>query len=102
MPSLLRYPQENGAHGAKKPRYRPKIFPNFTLGMEINYRNKDESNRLQKEAFLRLSPAERFYAFLALSERMSQFPVKERHTKCVNNNFQIVIETNGKPVEGKH
>ena len=70
--------------------------------MEINYHNKDESNRLQREAFLRLSLAERFYAFLALSERMPQFPVKERRTKCVNNNFQIVIETNGKPVEGIH
>ncbi len=69
--------------------------------MEINYRNKDESNRLQEEAFLQLSPAERFYAFLELSERMSRFPVREGHKRPNNKNFLIVIETNGKTVEGK-
>ncbi len=70
--------------------------------MEINYRNKEESNRLQEEAFLKLSPIERFYAFLQLSERMARFPVKSPDTTRWSKNFQIVIDTNGKSVEGKH
>lgn len=70
--------------------------------MEINYRSKEESNRIQQEEFLRLSGAERFYAFLALSERMSKFPVKKPDPDRWSKNFQIVIDVNGKTVEGKH
>lgn len=70
--------------------------------MEINYRSKEESNKIQQDEFLRLSGAERFYAFLALSERMSKFPVKDPKPDRWSKNFQIVIHDNGKPVEGKH
>lgn len=64
--------------------------------MEINFRTKEESNRLRQEEFLKLSPEERFYAFLELSERMKDFPTKAPVKK--NDNFIIVIE-DGKSVE---
>jgi hypothetical protein len=70
--------------------------------MEINYRSKDESNKAQREAFLKLTGAERFYAFLALSERMSKFPVNRPDPERWSKNFQIVIDINGRTVEGEH
>jgi len=44
--------------------------------MEIRYLTKQESNRLQQEEFLKLSPVERIYAFLDLSYRLKNFPSK--------------------------
>ena len=34
--------------------------------MEIFFRTKEESNRIQEEKFLKLAPQDRFYSFLAL------------------------------------
>ena len=44
--------------------------------MEINYRTKEESKKAQKEAFLKLTGAERILKFLELQEAMSLFPTK--------------------------
>lgn len=59
--------------------------------MEIRFQTKDESNKQQQEDFLKLSKAERFYSFLRLSERISQFPVKNRIEKN-KDNFVIIIK----------
>ena len=58
--------------------------------MEINYRTKEKSNRIQQQEFLKLSPAERFYAFLRLSDALRDFPVKNKKDK--SGNFLIVID----------
>jgi len=58
--------------------------------MEINYRTKEESNRIQQQEFLKLNPAERFYAFLELSYALRNFPVKNKKRK--SGNFLIVID----------
>jgi hypothetical protein len=61
--------------------------------MQIRFQTKEESKRLQEEEFLKLSPAERFYAFLRLSERMKSFPAKiKEETKT--DNFVIIIQKN--------
>jgi len=44
--------------------------------MEIRYQTKEESNKQQQDDFLKLSKAERVYAFWRLMERVSKFPVK--------------------------
>jgi len=44
--------------------------------MEVRFQRKEECNLEQREAFLRLSPIDRFYTFLDLSERLSEFPTK--------------------------
>lgn len=59
--------------------------------MEINFRTKKESNRLQEEAFLKLDPAERFFEFLKLSEALKDFP--SRTTIREKKNFVIHIHT---------
>lgn len=41
--------------------------------MEISFTSKEESKRLQEEAFLKLSPEERFRAFIKLSIFMNGF-----------------------------
>lgn len=58
--------------------------------MEIVFQTKEQSNQLQKDAFLKLSKIERFYCFLRLMERMSQFHAK---SKILSNtdNFLIII-----------
>ncbi|MCD8539262.1 MAG: hypothetical protein LRY55_05480 [Leadbetterella sp.] len=63
--------------------------------MELLFRTKEEANKQQQEHFLSLTPAERFYAFLALSERISRFPTRKRENKA-DNSFVIHIETHGK------
>lgn len=70
--------------------------------MQINYRSKAESNRLQQEEFLKLSPAERFYAFLALSERISKFPLQRPDMHRWKGNFVIEINLDGKSLESGH
>lgn len=55
--------------------------------MEIKFQTKEESNKLQREAFLKLSPAERFMHFKRLSRRILQFPTKAIEKE--NNNFII-------------
>ena len=59
--------------------------------MEIKFQSKEESNAEQEKAFLALSPAERFYSFLALSERMKDFPTKAKYEK--KDNFLITLHT---------
>lgn len=58
--------------------------------MEIKFQTKEESNQQQQEAFLKLSKTERFYSFLNLMERMSQFPTKNKIDKN-KDNFIIII-----------
>lgn len=65
--------------------------------MEINFRTKEESNKIQQKEFLKLSPAERIYSFLDLMFKMKKFPTM--HEKDISNNFLIVIED--EPTVGK-
>lgn len=58
--------------------------------MEIKFQTKEESNKQQQDDFLKLSKADRIYAFLRLMERMSQFPVKNKVDSC-KDNFLIII-----------
>lgn len=60
--------------------------------MEIRFQTKEESNKRQQEDFLRLSKTERFYSFLRLSQRISEFPVKNKIDKN-KDNFQIIIKS---------
>lgn len=60
--------------------------------MEIRFQTKEESNKRQQEDFLKLSKIERIYSFLRLSERISQFPVKNKVDKN-KDNFMIVIKS---------
>jgi len=57
--------------------------------MELKFQTKEESNKAQQEAFLKLSKADRFYAFLRLVERVNQFPTKA--IKKNSNDFIIEI-----------
>ena len=53
--------------------------------MEIRFQTKEESKRLQREKFLKLSPGERFIQFLELSRHINQYPsLKSEKNK---NNF---------------
>lgn len=60
--------------------------------MEINYRTKEESNKIQQEEFLKLTPSQRVSAFFDLMYKMRKYPVP--HKKDKTNNFLIVIEDN--------
>ncbi len=70
--------------------------------MKITYRTKEESNRRQEEAFLRLSPAERMMAFFELSRRIARFPVQYTDESRQKGNFIIESPSHGKAVEGEH
>lgn len=56
--------------------------------MEIRFQTKEESNRERQEAFLKLSPGERFMTFLELSRRVMQFPTTA--TRDYKDNFVII------------
>ncbi len=58
--------------------------------MEINFQSKEESNKMQREEFLKLSPSQRVSAFIKLMYKMRKYPVP--HKKDKTNNFLIVIE----------
>lgn len=58
--------------------------------MEIRFQTKEESNRRQEEAFLKLSPSERVWRFFSLMEQCKKFPTK--HIKDKSTNFTIVIK----------
>lgn len=60
--------------------------------MEIRFNTKEESNRLQEEEFMALSPSERVIRFLILSAQINQFPKKESDDK--KNNFTIEKKKN--------
>lgn len=56
--------------------------------MEILFRTKKEAKEAQEDYFLSLSPAERFYHFLAMSQKSQHlFPKKVKNT----DNFIIKI-----------
>jgi hypothetical protein len=61
--------------------------------MEIIFRTKEESNRIQNESFLKLTPVERVLAFFQMQVFFKTFPTT---TKKENSNFIIFIE-NDKP-----
>ena len=49
------------------------------MRMQIRFQTKEESKRQQREAFLKLSGAERFMRFLELSRAINRImPVKDR------------------------
>ena len=58
--------------------------------MKILFQTKEQSNKAQEVEFLALTPTERFYRFLWLSERLKDFPTKFK--KDTSKNFQIVIK----------
>ena len=62
--------------------------------MEIKFRTKEESNKLQREDFLKLSPVDRFYTFLNLMYLLKDYPTKKPKKK--NNNFILVINCDEK------
>jgi len=68
--------------------------------MEIKFQTKEESNQQQQEAFLKLSKVERFYNFLNLMERMTQFPTKNKIDKN-KDNFIIIIPPKNEQILGK-
>ncbi|WP_194775939.1 hypothetical protein [Pararhodonellum marinum] len=49
--------------------------------MEIHFQTKEESKKRQREEFLKLSPGERFMAFLELSRKVNQFPTSRKKDK---------------------
>ena len=59
--------------------------------MDIRFQTKEESNRQQQEEFLKLSGAERVFAFFRLREQVNRFPVKNKVDKN-KDNFQIIIK----------
>lgn len=60
--------------------------------MVIKYQTKEESNKIQQERFLKLSPIERIYAFLSLIKRVNKFPSKKTRSK--DDNFIIELKSN--------
>lgn len=62
--------------------------------MEIKFQSKEDSNQQQREAFLKLAPIDRFYAFLDLSERMQDSPSRfDKDQNRHENNFLIEIQS---------
>ncbi len=57
--------------------------------MELKFQTKEQSNKAQQEAFLKLSKTDRFYAFLQLIQNLKNFPTKVKKEKT--NNFIIEI-----------
>ena len=60
--------------------------------MEIKFQTKEESKKMQQQAFLQLSPMERFYRFLELAEASKKLFPKLPNT-AKNNNFIITINS---------
>ena len=53
--------------------------------MELKFNTKETSKREQEEAFLRLSPSERFQRFLELSAQMALFEHRNTEDRHKNN-----------------
>lgn len=65
--------------------------------MHIKFQTKEESNREQEEAFLKLSKSERVWRFFELMQKSkSLFPTEKVHK---SDNFLIHIHLNDKSVE---
>ncbi|MGB3345568.1 MAG: hypothetical protein WBA61_16785 [Aequorivita sp.] len=58
--------------------------------MEIRFQTKEESNRQQEEAFLKLPKSERVWRFFELMQKSKSLPLKERPEK--SDNFVIHIQ----------
>ena len=57
--------------------------------MNIRFQTKKESNDQQEKGFLKLTGSQRFYAFLDLSYRLRNLPIKNKEES--DNNFLITI-----------
>ena len=51
------------------------------MDVEIKYQNKDQSNKEQELAFLKLKPEERLLWFIKSSTQMLQLPKSRDHKK---------------------
>jgi len=60
----------------------------YLCSMKILYRNKAESNKEQRDSFLKLSPIERIYSFLSLIHHLKDFPTENKRS---NDNFIVEI-----------
>lgn len=60
------------------------------IRMKVEFTTKEESNNQQEEEFLKLTPTQRFYAFLKLSYQVRKFPVSKRSPE--KDNFLIHIK----------
>jgi len=58
--------------------------------MEIRFQTKEDSNKLQEEEFLKLTPSQRVEWFLAFSKYMKKFPSKTTNPK--SDSFVISFE----------
>ena len=58
--------------------------------MEIRYLTKEESNIIQRDDFLKLTPVERFFSFLDLMNKLRKYPMNNKITK--KKNFLIEIK----------
>jgi len=58
--------------------------------MEIRYLTKEESNKIQRDDFLKLTPVERFFSFLDLMNKLRKYPMNNKITK--KKNFLIEIK----------
>ncbi len=57
--------------------------------MEVSFRTKEESNREQEKAFLRLSPIERIHSYIDFMLYTQDFPGQAISRK--SENFQVEI-----------
>ncbi|MEM6738333.1 MAG: hypothetical protein AAF620_19920 [Bacteroidota bacterium] len=64
--------------------------------MIVEFRTKDQSNKIQEEDFLSLSPADRIYFFLNLMMKSKKLPSKDDPTK--KDNFIIELNTSEKSI----
>jgi len=58
--------------------------------MEINFRSKEESNKIQRDEFLKLTPSQRVSAFFDLMYKLRKYPMHLKLEK--SNNFLIIIK----------
>ena len=52
--------------------------------MQISFNTKEESNKIQEDAFLKLSKEERVRRFFYLVSRVNEFPTKATKKKSDN------------------
>jgi hypothetical protein len=57
--------------------------------VEIKFTTKEQSNIEQEQAFLKLSPHERFVAFIRLSNQILKLPTRKPQEK--KNNFVVSL-----------
>jgi hypothetical protein len=57
--------------------------------VEIKFTTKEQSNFEQEQAFLKLSPHERFVAFIRLSNQILKLPTRKPQEK--KNNFVVSL-----------